>query len=177
MVQTEHDKTIWEHLYANLGSTTEILESLGQLRVLVLASAPLPLGQWCAWSVFFQTETHQAVFQRTVLLLLDHIPVILASSEVLMDCPEWFFLLNQQGPQPLGYHLFSHDDAPCRSGFVYHNWSGEHPWLHAWLPVLHWTPSHDIMVPVRQSYFERRHAKLLLTEAFLPMVADNVCFP
>jgi chorismate--pyruvate lyase len=110
---------------------------------------------------------------REVLLICDDIPVVYAHTivhprSVALDWP----FLKALGTQPLGHSLFA-DPRVARSDFEFALLDGRHPLVRRAHDALGDAPiAETARLPSRRSVFRRGASAMLVTEVFLPALAD-----
>ncbi|MDF6888984.1 chorismate lyase, partial [Escherichia coli] len=110
---------------------------------------------------------------REVLLICDDIPVVYAHTivhprSVALDWP----FLKALGTQPLGHSLFA-DPRVQRGDFEFALLDARHPLVRRAHDALGDAPvSGTSRLPARRSVFRRGASAMLVTEVFLPALAD-----
>lgn len=120
------------------------------------------------------------VLEREVLLVCDGIPVVYAQTVVPAGCirADWPFF-NALGSRSLGSALF-HDPRIERGALQHARLSGRHPLLRRALAALPPPAPGDLhephgpaaMLHARRCLYRRRRGLLLVTELFLPAIAQ-----
>ena len=144
-------------------SSTFRVQLLGQQRAMPLRD------EWRCLGMVGPAQT----LVREVLLICDDIPVVYAHTivhprSVALDWP----FLKALGTQPLGHSLFA-DPRVERGRFEFALLDGHHPLVRRGQAALGDAPmTGTARLPARRSVFRRGASAMLVTEVFLPTLAD-----
>ena len=144
-------------------SSTFRVQLLGQQRAMPLRD------EWRCLGMVGPAQT----LVREVLLICDDIPVVYAHTivhprSVALDWP----FLKALGTQPLGHSLFA-DPRVERGKFEFALLDGRHPLVRRGQAALGDAPmTGTARLPARRSVFRRGASAMLVTEVFLPTLAD-----
>ena len=144
-------------------SSTFRVQLLGQQRAMPLRD------EWRCLGMVGPAQT----LVREVLLICDDIPVVYAHTivhprSVALDWP----FLKALGTQPLGHSLFA-DPRVERGRFEFALLDGRHPLVRRGQAALGDAPmTGTARLPARRSVFRRGASAMLVTEVFLPTLAD-----
>jgi chorismate-pyruvate lyase len=155
---------LWQTIYHSSGSTTQAMQSQGQVGVQVLEKLS-SLTDSLSHQFFPQWLDHTS-YKRRVMMYLDETAVLWAQSETLEDSHDWKEILERQGSTPLGCTLFSSPQKFIRSDFRYFYMD------HSYLPFSSAIADacslcKNTCFHARQSSFEYHETFMLLTEVFL----------
>ena len=162
----------WARWAVGVGSLTERLRAASSsFRVQLLGQhRAMPLrDEWWRLGMVGPAET----LVREVLLICDDIPVVYAHTivhprSVALDWP----FLKALGTQPLGHSLFA-DPRVARGKFEFALLDARHPLVRRGHEALGDAPiTGTERLPARRSVFRRGASAMLVTEVFLPALAD-----
>lgn len=152
------------------GSLTARLKACGRFKVVVLASG---------FALPTRDEMHALgltrpnwVYSRTVCLLVDDVPRVVARSVALgADVRGAWHSLRQQGARPLGETLWARPNIRRSCLQFAHLRANQR--LHRVL-LQHW-PDLPKTIPARRAVFRFKKKPLIVMEAFLPAILELPC--
>ena len=152
------------------GSLTARLKSSGRFKVKVLASGSAKPTR--DEMIALGLTRPNWVYSRTVCLLVDDVPRVIARSVVSGDDIKGVWhSLRRQGARPLGETFWA--KPTIRRGCLEFANLQSHQQLHQVLRQ-HW-PDLPKQIPVRRAVFRFKKKPLIVMEAFLPAILELPC--